>query len=112
MYNRYIPQDDGSFRRCHIPDPPQPKPPAPPQMPPCPPPQTEPPCKDEASPCPPPQTPTCKQNGSAEGFLRSLLPKGLDTGDLMVIVLLLLMAGDNHSDQNFALLTLVIYLFL
>jgi hypothetical protein len=36
----------------------------------------------------------------------------LDTGDLLVIVLLLLMAGDCESEQNTALLTLALYLFL
>ena len=40
------------------------------------------------------------------------LPKGLDTGDLLIIVLLLLMAGDCPEEQNTALLTLALYLFL
>jgi hypothetical protein len=46
-----------------------------------------------------------------DGFLRQLLPKDFDTGDLMVVLLLLLMAGDCPEDQNTALLTLAIYLF-
>ena len=45
-------------------------------------------------------------------FLRRLLPKGLDTGDLLVMVLLLLMAGDNEADKSNALLTLALYLFM
>ena len=44
--------------------------------------------------------------------MRSLLPKNLDTGDLVVILLLLLMAGDCKEEQNTALLTLALYLFL
>jgi hypothetical protein len=44
--------------------------------------------------------------------LRRLLPKNLDTGDLMVIILLLLMAGDCAEDKNTALLTLALYLFM
>ena len=44
--------------------------------------------------------------------MRQLLPKDLDTGDLMIILLLLLMAGDCAEDQNTALLTLVLYLFM
>ena len=44
--------------------------------------------------------------------MKQLLPKGLDAGDLLVIVLLLLMSGDCREDQNWALLTLMLYLFL
>ena len=40
------------------------------------------------------------------GFLRQLLPAGFDTGDLIVVLLLLLMAGDKPEDKNTALLTL------
>ena len=114
MYNRYVPQPDGSFRRNHIPDPPPPPPPprpapVPPPEPQCAPPQPE---------CPPPvpekprHDPPCRQNAGAGDFLRRLLPKNLDTGDLLVIILLLLMAGDCAEDQNTALLTLALYLFL
>ena len=46
------------------------------------------------------------------GFFRQLLPKDMDTGDLLIILLLLLMAGDCPEDQNTALLTLVLYLFM
>ena len=93
MYNRYIPQQDGSYRKNRIPEqkPPQPSIP-------------QPPC-----PCPPPPSRT---EASAEGFLRQLLPKNLDTGDLFIILLLLLMAGDCQEDKNTALLTLALYLFL
>ncbi len=45
-------------------------------------------------------------------FLKNLLPKDFDTEDLMIVLLLLLMAGDCQEDQNSALLTLVLYLFL
>jgi hypothetical protein len=56
--------------------------------------------------------PPCQQNTGAGDFLRRLLPKNLDTGDLMVILLLLLMAGDCAEDKNTALLTLALYLFM
>ena len=92
MYNRYIPQPDGSYRKNRIPEQ---KPPAPTSIPP--------------APCPPPPSRT---GASAEGFLRQLLPKNLDTGDLLIVILLLLMAGDCQEDQNTALLTLALYLFL
>ncbi len=46
------------------------------------------------------------------GFLRQLLPKDFDTGDLIVVLLLLLMAGDCPEDRNTALLTLALYFIL
>lgn len=96
MYNRYIPQSDGSHRRRTVPDgrpmPSQPRP-APPQ-----------PCG--ASP------PIQNWTPSGSGFLKKLLPSGLDSGDLLVMVLLLLLAGDSQEEKNTALLTLALYLFL
>ncbi len=115
MYNRYIPQPDGSYRRNRMPEPHPPRPTPPP-----PPPKPEPePC---ASPCPPPPPPKqercpqqqrpCKQEEPLGGFLRQLLPKDFDTGDLIVILLLLLMAGDCEEDRNNALLTLALYFMM
>lgn len=114
MYNRYIPQPDGSYRRCHHPDqPPRPKPKPQKEEAPCPEP-TPPPCcppPEEPKPAPRPQ-PRPRENTSVPDFLRQLLPKNFDTSDLIVVLLLLLMAGDCHDDQNTALLTLILYLFL
>ena len=117
MYNRYVPQPDGSYRRDRMhaqprSDPQQPQH-TPPQQPYCPPEQPEqrpycPPEQPEQRPLPPP---SC-QGGSAAGFLQQLLPRDLDTGDLLIIILLLLMAGDCKEDRNTALLTLALYLFL
>ena len=105
MYNRYIPQPDGTYRRNRMqdpgrrpgnapcqnpPPPPPPRPPAAPSMPPC---------RD----CPPIAL-------RPEGFLRQLLPKDFDIEDLLVVLLLLLMAGEEDSGN--ALLTLALYLFL
>lgn len=110
MYNRYIPQPDGSHRRRQVQDPA---------------PKQEPPRQtrneqhaQEPEPCelppPPPHRNPCpaRQDGSVLGFLKNLLPKDFDTGDLMIVLLLLLMAGDCAEDQNSALLTLVLYLFM
>jgi len=108
MYNRYIPQPDGSFRKNRIEDPvpPRPVPPQPEQH--FDPPPPPPPRQDEpVNPAPP-----CRQGIQAGDFLRRLLPKNMDTGDLLVIILLLLMAGDNTEDKNNALLTLALYLFM
>lgn len=147
MYNRYIPQSDGSYRRSYVPDrPPQntPRqrqeehrepeiksisepcepeqkiperkaiPPAPGHVCPCgrqrcpsPTPRN---CQRK-SPDPEPSRETHK-DGNVLDFLRNLLPKDFDTGDLLVVLLLLLMAGDCKEEQNSALLTLVLYLFM
>ncbi len=111
MYNRYVPQSDGTYRRNVIPD--RPVPPPPPQ-PSCPPPTQEPPCPPPKPPKPEPKPhfPPPRQNAPAGDFLRGLLPRNLDTGDLLILLLLLLMAGDCREDRNTALLTLALYLFM
>jgi len=120
MYNRYIPQPDGTYRRNRMQEPaPEPKRPQAPPEPPCPEPEIPlpPPCQGcvhsqvPRRPLPPkPKKPG--QNGSIGSFLKQLLPRDFDTEDLLIVLLLLLMAGDCQEDQNTALLTLVLYLFL
>lgn len=100
MYNRYIPQQDGSHKRSRVEEQAQTAPlqnPLPPPEPP----------RQQSIPehRPPPA-------GNITGFLRQLLPKDFDTGDLIVVLLLLLMAGDKPEDRNTALLTLALYCFL
>lgn len=117
MYNRYIPQEDGTYRRSRLPDS-TPKPPPPPPAerpaPPCPPPEPPKPSHPPVRyrPPRPPRRESPVENGSVLGFLRQLLPRDFDTGDLMVVLLLLLMSGDCAEDQNSALLTLALYLFM
>ena len=127
MYNRYIPQPDGSYRRRSVQEQ-QPQPqaqwqPAPPPSPPEP--EVEP-CQPKKQSnrghysrrpqhCAPPKPhrePRPEAGGNVLDFLRNLLPKDFDTGDLLIILLLLLMSGDCQEDQNTALLTLALYLFL
>ncbi len=101
MYNRYIPQQDGSHKRNRVEDSPAPNQHRPPP----------PPAPEPSSPPPPPvQYPP--PVGSIGGFLRRLIPKDFDTGDLIVVLLLLLMAGDKPEDKSTALLTLALYCFL
>lgn len=106
MYNRYIPQSDGSFQKNRIPDT-----------------RTQPrQSKEEhhrpAGPCPPsaperPQpVPPSRCDTSAGSFLKQLLPKNFDTGDLLVVLLLLLIAGDCEEEKSNALLTLALYFFM
>ena len=110
MYNRYIPQSDGSYRRRSIPEqrrePPQHQPP---------PPMPEEPCDSCPPPPPPPSIRKPERRHPAPGagsYLRSLLPADLDTEDLLVILLLLLMTGEGREEGNLPLLTLALYLFL
>ena len=118
MYNRYIPQPDGSYRKNQMQEsrkepehfkPPMPLPPEAPPPPPncgaCP---NRPP---EHAPAPPKPRPP-KQGTGIVSFLKQLLPGNFATEDLLVVLLLLLMAGDCREDQNSALLTLALYLFL
>ena len=44
--------------------------------------------------------------------MKQLLPKDFDTGDLLIVILLLLMAGDHSDEHNSALLTLALYLLM
>ena len=117
MYNRYIPQPDGSYHRRRVQDqsrPPEPPKgnPCPPPPPPCPPePAPKPPCAPPARPYRPPQKNPDQAQTGILSFLRQLLPRELDTADLIVILLLLLMSADS-CDDNSALLTLALYLFL
>ena len=95
MYNRYIPQQDGTYQKNRVPTPPhQPAPPKPQPQP----------CQESS--------PPMRQPEGALSFLKQLLPKDLDTGDLLIILLLLLMAGDGKDNKNSWLLTLALYLFL
>lgn len=122
MYNRYVPQPDGSYRRNRIQDPQRTM--SPPTY------QPRPPEADDAvhtaEKANSPDHSHAHMHGnnpsqrrrqpsapiSAGDFLRKLLPGSFDTEDLLVVVLLLLMAGDCEEDRNNALLTLALYLFL
>ena len=110
MYNHYIPQSDGSYRRSAQQ---RPAPPPRPKLEPKPEPKPEPvkecqpePPKPMPLPCPPPQN-----QGSILDFFKSLLPRGLDTADLMIVFLLLLMNKDDEGGLS-PLLTLALYFLL
>ena len=118
MYNRYIPQADGTWRRTRLESPQKPQEPVcdviipesclctqNPVSPPC-----EPPKPSQHS-HPPRKPKPCPKEQPVGAFLRNLLPQGFDTGDLLILLLLLLMAGDSPEDRETALLTLGIYLF-
>ena len=117
MYNRYIPQNDGTYCRRSVPEPrkeppkPPERPPEKPPVPPVPPPPL--PCQNcPHPPKPRPRPPQPRQEPGMGSFFKQLLPKDFGTEDLLIVLLLLLMAGDCPEDQNSALLTLALYLFL
>ena len=122
MYNRYIPQPDGSYQRKSMQDShssppprhPEPrredqKPSTPPSCPPEPPKEPPKTCdqKERIQKCP---RESC--GNSPFSFLRNLLPGDFDTGDLLIVLLLLLMAGDCEDGQSNALRTLALYIFM
>lgn len=121
MYNRYIPQADGSYKKKQIAEPrrqpPSNSPPRPqkPKPEPC---LSPPVCHEAPIPPKPDMHPhqSTKQpqyrQDSITDFFRQLLPKNLDTADLLIILLLLLMAGDCEEEKNTALLTLALYFFM
>ena len=100
MYNHYIPQSDGSYRRNPQPEQRRPNPPRPKPEPPKPEPPPPPPS------CPPPQSQV-----SILDFFKGLLPRGLDTADLMIVFLLLLMNKDDEGGLS-PVLTLALYFLL
>ena len=93
MYNRYVPQADGSYQRNYVPQPPSPPKNAPPSP-------------------PKPDPPPCHKPESVGNFLRQLLPRHFDTSDLIIVLLLLLLCGDSEEEKNTAMLTLALYLFM
>lgn len=122
MYNRYIPQPDGSYQKKRMQEPRRPEPPKRRPV-------SEKPKQENCSPpipiqdsCPPPKMPerprsscnrqTQNRPDSITGFFKQLLPKDMDTADLLIIILLLLMAGDCEEDKNNALLTLALYFLM
>lgn len=120
MYNRYIPQPDGTYRRNRMQDAAK----APERQPSVPPPPPEPAREPEPVPCSscmhnpaprrplPQREPRRSEHAGIGTFLKQLLPKEFEAEDLLVVLLLVLMSGDCQENQNWALLTLLLYLFL
>ncbi len=105
MYNHYIPQSDGSYRRSATPEPPRRSPNPPPPKP-----KPEPP---KPEPCPPPPPVHCEppRQESILGFLKGLLPRGIDTADMLIVCLLLLMNQDKEDTLS-PMITLALYFLL
>lgn len=119
MYNRYIPQPDGSYQKKLTHESVQ---------------QESKTAQNHLQPPPPTapkhiqHTPTIHENDTASqphhrnppklehrsitDFFKQLLPKDLDTADLIIILLFLLMAADREENKSNALLTLALYFFM
>lgn len=127
MYNRYVPQSDGSYCRTRLPDSPPRQTAAAQQWKKLPAnaetiePETQ---NNKSTPLPCQKPSGCVKNSQRKftpqnpsysnigNFLKQILPSNFDTADLIVVLLLLLISGDNSEDQNNALLTLALYLFM
>ena len=97
MYNRYVPQGDGTYRRMDG----APKPPAPPPAPPGPPgPPLPPPDRPPRPPMGPP--------GPLGDLLSRWLPSGMDREDLLILLLILATSPDDST----AGLTVALYFAL
>ena len=109
MYNRYVPQADGSYRRNKMEEQAKQQRPAEQNCG-----RQEHACTPSKPECPPqpPHRTDPHQAKQVGGFLRQLLPKNFDTADLIIVLLLLLLAGDCEEDRSTAMLTLVLYLFM
>ncbi|MBE6945714.1 MAG: hypothetical protein E7459_06470 [Ruminococcaceae bacterium] len=109
MYNRYTPRQDGGFRRDRVPESsesarnhsqcPQPQPHCPPEHP-----VVEQPRQDCCVPSPAPS--------NASGFLSGLLPKNMDTGDLLMLLILLLLLNDGSESAPDPLLTIALFFLM
>lgn len=106
MYNRYTPGQDGSYRRNRVPDAaPAPEPPH--TMPPAETPEV--PVSIPATPSPPPKE---GEEKHTMNFLTDLMPKDMDKGDLLVLLILLLLISDGTEDAANPLLTLALFFLL
>lgn len=111
MYHRYMPAGNGQYRRQDVPDrkpappaPPQPKPmAAPPPQPPAPPVSPAPPPPPMPAPAPAAPLPV--------PFLEKLFP-GMDSGDLLLLLIMLLLLSEGTQDAVSAVMTLAIFLIL
>ena len=96
MYNRYVPDASGVYHSSTVAPPPQP--PAPQAS-----------AQQPLSPPPPPPEPPVH---GRSGLLSGLLPRSIDTGDLLVLLILLLLVLDGEQEDDLtALLAIAIYLF-
>lgn len=89
MYTRYVPGPDGAYRPTTVADAPEKTPPAP---------------------LPPQQS--APQAANLKQWLTQLLPKGMETGDLLVLLIALLLLVDGEEDAQTILITTAAFFLL
>lgn len=103
MYSRYTPNEGGGYDRTPVL--PQAGPPAPPRP--------ELPTRPKPA---PPQKPAplkpSKPGSGLPGLLRQRLARGFDTGDLLILAILLLILQDSQEDRLATYLTIAFFLLL
>ena len=87
MYNRYHFTEDGTCQRTHIPEA----------------------CQATGAHSP---NVSSRPVSCSLASLQNLFPEGMDSGDMIVALLLLLMAGDSKEEHDRAMLTLALYFVL
>lgn len=96
MYSRYVPDASGVYRQTTLEQSPPPSPPPAPPSAPC-------------APAPPPE----HAGRSLKATLKRLLPRGMDAGDLLVLLILLLLYVDGEQEDSLSLiLTAAAFLLL
>ena len=93
MYNRYIPDAAGVYHPTRVGAEPQTAAPAPPP---------EPVRAPPAPPPPPPSSPPCAAEHG--GFLSRLLPRSIDTGDLLLLLILLMLGVDGEEEVQLSVI--------
>lgn len=111
MYNRYLPNGNGQHRRQAVPE--SPKPPAPQNTQTC---SDVPPQRAERSApvthCAPPAFSTPTNYGAPQFHLPFLDRLNLDSGDLLLLSVMLLLLAEGNEDSASVVMTLAIFLFL
>lgn len=101
MYNRYIRNDNGQYERVPVQETEGPPPPPPP------------PYEEPATPPPPPHNPPPKGEGKTgflSGLLRKLKLEDIDTGDLLLLLILFLLFKDGEDEELLIALGLMLIL--
>lgn len=116
MYHRYMPSGNGQYRRQDVPER-KPAPPSAPTPPQGPPPSVPPPPPPMPAPLSPPKSEISKsqpQNTAVPypvPFLEKLFP-GTDSGDLLLLLIMLLLLSEGTEDSVSVVMTLAIFLIL
>ena len=119
MYNRYIRNDNGNYTRIPQEEPPRQQTGAPPPPPQSPPPEAAPPPPPFSPPGPPPGDPPPNSGpgrtpDGLTGFLRHLLDQfhldHVDTGDLLMLVLLFFLFREDADEELLVALGLLLIL--